>query len=292
MITGASGLVGSAMVDAFLRQNNPEDIVYAVTSNPERIKRGDGNIFVITPNQLEDVLTTNTIDVLVQLAFPRNVSDEKWAAGIKFATDMIFLAKKYGVKRLINVSSQSIYGLQREKAAVEHDDVVLNSPYTAGKYCTELLAAGLFEQGMFTNIRLSTVIGPTTKERVPNRLLANIMSGKELTIKGGEQLFSFLDVRDAANGLLRIISRISQPWKPAYNLGTREVNSLLSIAEKCNQIACAYGYPEAHISLISDGTFLSNELDVSLFEKDFGWRARYSLNESLMYILEQNGGAQ
>ena len=292
MITGASGLVGTAMLDEIFCQNDPASMVYAVTSNPEKMKGAGENVSVLTPDQLEDVLRTNAIDVLVQLAFPRNVSDEMWASGIKYATDIIFLAKKYGVRRFINVSSQSIYGLQRKTAAAENDDIILNSPYTTGKYCTELLAVGLFEQGTFTNIRLSTVIGPTTKERVPNKLLANIMSGKELTIKGGGQLFSFLDVRDAANGLLRIISGTEQPWKTTYNLGTREVNSLLSIAEKCNQIACAYGYPTAHINLIPDGTFLSNELDVSLFEKDFGWRARYCLDESLAHILNRNGGIQ
>ena len=285
-------MVGTAMLDEILCQNDPADMVYAVTSNPEKMKRAGGNVSVITPNQLEDVLCTNAIDVLVQLAFPRNVSDEKWASGIKYATDIIFLAKKYGVKRFINVSSQSIYGLQRKTAATENDGIVLNSPYTTGKYCTELLAAELFEQGMFTNVRLSTIIGPTTKERVPNKLLASIMLGNELTIQGGQQQFSFLDVRDAADGLLCIISGTSQPWKPAYNLGTQEVHSLLSIAEKCNQAAFAYGYPKVHINLIPDGTFLSNELDVSLIEKDFGWKARYCLDESLVHILDHNGGIQ
>ncbi len=289
MITGASGLVGTAIVDEILGQHDQADMVYAVTSNPGKMKRVGGNVAVITPDQLENVLRSHTIDVLVQLAFPRNVSEEKWAAGIKYSMDIIFLAKKYGVKRLINVSSQSIYGLQRRTAAIENDGIVLNSPYTTGKYCTELLAAGLLEQGMFTNIRLSTIIGPTTTERVPNKLLASIKRGNELTIKGGQQRFSFLDVRDAADGLLRIISGTSQPWKPAYNLGTQEVHSLLSIAEKCNQAAFAYGYPKVHINLIPDGTFLSNELDVSLIEKDFGWRAHYHLNESLAYILDYNG---
>lgn len=292
VITGASGLIGTALIDRLLNQCHTEFKIYAVTSNPNKLKISDSCLSIIAPNQLEDILKSNTIEVLVQLAFPRNVSNENWAAGIKYAMNVIFLAKKYGVERLINVSSQSIYGLQREEAANENDAIILNSPYTTGKYCTELLAEGLFREGTFTNIRLSTIIGPTTKERVPNKLFANILSGNKLTIKGGQQQFSFLDVRDAADGLLCIISKTVQPWKPAYNLGTREVCSLLSIAEKCNLIASEHGYAKAHINLIVDDTFLSNELDVTLFEKDFGWIARYNLNESLTYILDHNGGIQ
>ena len=105
---------------------------------------------------------------MLQLAFPRNVQPEQWADGIKFCMETLFMAHKYDVKRIVHVSSQSLYGWQREDAAKVDSEVMLVSPYTTGKYCTEVLVNNLFADRPHTNVCLSTIIGTYTRERVVN----------------------------------------------------------------------------------------------------------------------------
>lgn len=287
LITGASGLVGKAIIKKMVTLGDKIKI-YAASSNPNKIRLKASNLFIINNDEIENVLANNEVDLFLQLAFPRNVSENLWADGIKYSIDLLFLAHKYKVKKVVNVSSQSIYGLQRKKAADENHEIILNSPYTTGKYCTEVIMENLFEPGTYTNIRLSTTIGAETKERVPNKLFAQIVAGADLTIKGGKQQFAFLDVRDAADGLICLITQDNIQWKPVYNLGTSEVNSLLEIANLSVRIAKDYGYHNSKVILQEDNIVMVNQIDVGLFENDFGWKAQYSLEESLRYIFEQN----
>ena len=150
LITGASGLVGRAVISELLSSEREYDI-YAASS---KVCNGDGNkVHYVLNNEIQSIFEKINFDVLLHLAFPRNVKEEYWADGFKFATDILWMAKKYKVARIINVSSQSIYGWKREKAAKEGDSVVLNSPYTTGKYFTELITEKLFDKGYYSNIR-------------------------------------------------------------------------------------------------------------------------------------------
>lgn len=283
MITGSSGLVGSAVI-AKLLQEYEEYEIFAATS--KELTSTSKKLHYIPNSEIETVMGNEKPELLLQLAFPRNVKEDQWAEGIKFSSDILWLAKKYKIKRVINISSQSIYGWGRTKASREGDGVVLNSPYTTGKYFSELLTENLFEEGCFTNIRLSTVIAPSTKERVPNKLFAQITAGKNLTVKGGTQIFSFLDVRDAAAGLAAMIST-EKTWRPLYNLGTAEYATLLEIAEKTAEIGKKHGYVSS-VTVDPAEIALNNMLDVTAMKEDFGWEAKYTLQESLEHIFAEN----
>ena len=283
LITGASGLVGSALLSE-LRQVNGEYEIFAASSKFS-CSYGD-RIYYIPNVEINNVMKENKIDLLVQVAFPRNVNDEQWADGFKFVSDILWMAKRHNVQRVINISSQSLYGWKRTKAAKEEDSIFLNSPYNTGKYFIELLIQELFPKDSYTNIRLSTIIGPHTNERVPNKLFSKIFGGEDLIIKGGQQIFSFLDIRDAASGLARMITS-RKKWRPIYNLGTSEYATLLEIAQEVVNIGKKYGF-FSNITIKPSNDFLNNRIDVSAMKKDFDWTAKYNLKDSLEYIFVNN----
>ena len=275
-------MVGSATIAELLKSSDYE----IIAASSKELKSTNKILQYIKNEEIEETLANNHIDVLLQLAFPRNVKEDQWASGMEFVVRVFGLAKKYGVKKVINISSQSIYGLQRRSFAFEGDAVYLNSPYTTGKYFSELVVNELFSEISHTNVRLATTISPTTKERVPNKLFAQILDGKKLNIKGGKQIFSFLDVRDAASGLVKLITS-DQDLRPIYNLGTSEFKTLLEIAEMAVKIANQYGYP-SEVSVEDADIVLDNRIDTSAMEIDFGWKAQYSLEESLNHIFCEN----
>lgn len=280
LITGSSGLVGSEVVKALLPDRDWQ--IFAVSSRSLPLS-GD-NLRCVGNDCIDSILQQEQIDVLLHLAFPRNVSEEKWAPGMRFAAQVLGAARRHGVGKVIHVSSQSVYGWRRTEPAREEDEVVLNSPYTTGKFWSELMVNEMFPEIPHTSVRLSTIIGPTTEERVPNKLFAQIAAGQRLIVKGGKQIFSFMDVRDAAGGLMELV-KADRPLRPVYNLGTGEYATLAQMARMAVEIAAKYGC-KGEIEIEEADVRLNNRLDVSSMKADFGWEAAYSLRESMENICE------
>lgn len=281
VITGASGLVGTAVIAELSQRRG-----YAVWAVSEKQQANQPNLTWIPRNSLEALMQEKHFDVMLHLAFPRNAKETDWADGFRYNMWVLQLAHRYGIGKLIYVSSQSLYGWQRSGAAREKNPVVITSPYTAGKYCSELAIEAFMQEIPHTCVRLSTIIGPTTKERVPNKFFAQIVQNKELQIQGGGQVFSFLDVRDAAAGLA-VLVETNHPLRALYNLGTAQSATLLEIAEMSVQIGRDYGFHSGILITPSDAV-LNNRMDVSAMEEDFGWKAQITLEESLRNIFLQN----
>lgn len=73
------------------------------------------------------------------------------------------------------------------------------------------------------NIRLASLIGPSgsVPVNVLYKFLQSGLEGKDFCVVGGRQQFSFLDVRDAAEAILRLVESDVDKWETIYNLGPR-----------------------------------------------------------------------
>lgn len=285
LISGAAGMVGRAIIEEIATNYQGQIEVYAADRFLDTLAPYESeHVHILLNDHLEEVMQTNSFDCMLQLAFPRNVQPNQWADGIKFCMETLFMAHKYDMKRIVHVSSQSLYGWQREDAATVDSEVMLVSPYTTGKYCIEVLVNNLFADRPHTNIRLSTIISPYTRERVVNKLFENVINGENLTIKGGGQIFSFLDVRDAAKGFVAVMNDEYESWKPVYNLGTSEYATLMEIAEKAIEIGKQNNYTNSELIHEPADIVLNNKIDVSDMLNDFGWKAQYSLQDTMNHI--------
>lgn len=284
LICGAAGMVGRTLV-AEAVENRDDCEIWASDINVDVFSGNRSpRLHAILNNELESVMQQTHFDAMLQMAFPRNVQPDQWAPGIEFCFNVLLLAKKYGVDKVVHVSSQSLYGWQREDAADENTPVMLVSPYTTGKYCAELLTRQLFEPGKFTNVRLSTIIGPMTKERVVNKFIEKVINGENITVQGGGQIFSFLDVRDAATGLLAILLSDNVNMRPIYNIGTCNFTTLMEIANKIVEIGKNRGYTKTTVIQEPADIVLNNRIDVSAVKNDFGWEAQFTLEDSINVI--------
>lgn len=285
LVTGAGGMLGKELVCQL--KELEEIYIYAVSSGINQIRAVGENLVFVPISQLEHCLQSNEIDCLVHLAFPRNVKPDQWADGITYASNVLKLAKQYEISQIIHVSSQSLYGWQRTFVAREMDSVILTSPYTTGKFCLELMTNTLFEDRPHTNIRLSTIVGTETEERVPNKFLRRLVKGDNLVIEGGMQRFSFLDSRDAASALCKMVVSDGSEWAEVYNLGTWESYSLIEIAEEAVSTAKEYGFSGSEIIVKDAEIPMNNALNAELFMRDFDWKPQYTLKQTMTSILER-----
>ncbi|MGI6328766.1 MAG: NAD-dependent epimerase/dehydratase family protein [Dethiobacteria bacterium] len=129
------------------------------------------------------------------------------AKAIKFTKDLFMTAKINCVKGIINISSQSVYGNKSKPLWNEDTPVSPDSTYAMAKYATEILTHTICNQKTMigTNIRLDSLLGPGLDARLVSRFVNQVIKHEPIKIIGGMQKLSFLDVRDASEGLISLI---------------------------------------------------------------------------------------
>ncbi len=282
-ITGAGGFLGTEI----LRQLSvcKDIIVYAFTFGFERERTSfvkSENIIPIDNNEAENFCYSD-IDVLINCAFPRNVSDASFADGLNFLQKVIDKASVDKVGSFINISSQSVYSQIREKSADESESCVLESKYAVGKYCSELAVNSAFRDIPHTNLRMASLIGVGFNQRIVNKFAQMIIEGKQISIAGGNQLFGFLDVRDAASGIIAA-ALSDKEWDEAYNLGTNKAYTLSEIAEKAVEIGKEFGFEALSPEYTESDKWQNSALDCRKFHEAFSWTPNYSLETTISDI--------
>lgn len=289
IITGAGGFLGQALImklSAYKEFN-----VYALTSQYEKLKDKFKTYSNVTVCKNSELISGNfsftNRDILVNCAFPRIARGEQFAIGMKYIQEILSVATEKGVGGVINISSQSVYNQQRETAALEEDPISLDSIYATGKYATELLTETICKNCFFCNVRLASLIGPKFDQRVTNKMIDKALETGKISVQKGEQYFGFLDIEDAAEGILSIIKYPFNRWRPIYNLGSKKAYSLLEIATTISDVIENTIDQKINIELIENGESakLNTSLDSTLIEKSTGYQPSIPLDESIKRIL-------
>lgn len=289
IITGAGGFLGQEIIRQLSNDNNY--YVYALTSQTEQLKKKyiDNSHIVIC--QKDSLIQKSSIlkdaDILINCAFPRGTGGKQLADGLNYIKDSLEAAVENGIGAIINISSQSVYSQKRTTSATELSTVDLESSYAVGKYATELLTTTICAEIPFTNIRLASLIGPGFNQRVTNKLVDKALQDEKLTVMVGKQYFGFLDVEDAARGILKLVEQYPQMWKPIYNLGSENSYSLLDIAETIVYVFKNYFGKKITLETKLGESEGNTDLNSTLLKKDTGYEASISLKESILRIVQE-----
>lgn len=289
LITGASGVLGKLLLEA-VRQRGY--YVYALSSRKEQLAShyaADPDVCCIDWNELRsDILSKGTVETVFHCAFARSQKASDLAKSIELAGKLFSWCVENEVKRVINISSQSIYGGYREIPSHEDGPIAPLDAYASAKLTCEFLGnyATRGSSTAITHVRLASLIGPQFDERLVNKMLHSAIHKGTLTVFGGLQQFSFLDVRDAVSGLLAMLDSDPLSWKKVYNLGTEERLSLMQIAEVIAKLSMKKTGRSVSINREEADIQTKIALDCSRFQKDFGWRAKIDFEHALLHILE------
>ena len=146
--------------------------------------------------------------MIIHCAFARSYEGHSLANSLDFTTSLLLKAKNEGVKGFINISSQSVYGGHSNPLWRESLQVSPDSTYAMAKYATEIIIKIICEdsQMKYTNLRLSSLVGPELDVRLVSKFVNNAINSKPIQIIGGKQILSFMHVKDAAEGLFALIN--------------------------------------------------------------------------------------
>lgn len=268
LVTGASGLIGSAVVDVLAQFNMDEQagitILAAGRSGKgmedrfgERMAEGNIRYYpfdalkTLTPEQFPDPLP----DYLIHAAGNANPSlygshpAQTMLTTIVGTKSVLQIAAAKPGSRLVYVSSSEVYGRKDTKDPFEEDMYgtvdILNprSCYPVSRRAAETLcASAMVEYGIdFVVARPGHVYGPTmtaADNRASSQFPRDVAAGKDIILKSsGSQIRSYCYILDCASAILTIL--LKGESGQAYNISNKD--SIVTIRQMAEVFAKAVG---------------------------------------------------
>jgi nucleoside-diphosphate-sugar epimerase len=261
LITGATGLIGSFIVDIFIKYNrthNRKVNIVSISRNEEitRIRfsyvKKDDNVFFIYQDIAEITnFQFKKIDFIIHAASnsdPKSFSENPVStisANTIGTVNILEMAKKYNSK-MVFLSSREVYGLVKGKKIYDESDYGLidfnqiRSVYPESKRVGELFCRSYFHEykTAVSIIRLGYVYGSTftlKDSKVIAQFFRNAVHGNNIVIKSrGIQKRTYIYLTDAVNGILQILFN-KFTIGDVYNIANSD--SVITISELADIIA-------------------------------------------------------
>lgn len=313
LITGAGGLICSALVDFLMNRNDTGGCniqIWAAGRSVEKLRRrfshweGREELRFLPYDALEPLDWEESFDYFIHGASNANPAAytaqpvETMMANIQGLERILRYAKDHGGRRVMYVSSSEVYGKKdgpEPYGEMDYGFVDLLNPracYPSAKRAAETLCVAYAQEyGVETVIvRPGHVYGPTATEsdnRASSQFPRDVLAGKDIVMKSaGTQLRSYCYVLDCASAMAAVLT--GGESGRAYNISNK--NSLVTI----RQMAQAFADAAGQRLLFDDPTdaerrgynLMDNSaLDATALE-DLGWQGIFDLEDGVRATLD------
>ena len=266
LITGGSGFIGSNYIKLLLETRDDKIFNYDVLTyagNEENIllKKIYENYHFIkgdirNEHDLELVLKKHDIDAIVNFAAETHV-DRSISRSKNFITTNIIgtytlleLARKYDIKKYVQISTDEVYGSAVDNSFNENDNLNPSSPYSSSKASADLLARSYYKTyDLNINITRSTNnFGPLQHpEKLIPKIIVNALINKKIPIYGdGSQVRDGIYVGDNCIAIDLVLTK-GAPGE-VYNIASKNEYANLMIVKmilkKLNKSSLLIDYVE------------------------------------------------
>ena len=264
----------------------------AATSAPQKLYLQFPNRDALRCVTRQELLTDGKhwdhVYAVVHLAFARRFCpNSEIANSVLYSRKVFEQVKKHKVPRVINVSSQSVYG-NAEEVRTENTRVSPEMIYAMAKYAVEVILDGIFQNcdsTVTTNIRLDSI---AQNQNLLPQLVEQAFKCGEINLVGGKQIFSLLDIRDGAAAFVKLLDTDSNIWAKIYNVGwNNKVHTLIEIGELVARIAEEHGAGKVRVNLTEENIRTYGGMDSSLFTTDTGWQPQYGIEAIIEKSVEE-----
>ena len=284
LITGANGILAKEII--LRADSNTQFIVLTHDLEKVKMKFGQNKSLVFYQWNYINQIPLDDVDAIIHCGFSRKEDGQSLQNSL---LNTIYLLQKGGNEQIpfLCISSRSVYGQQKNIPWAESTPVDPENMYALAKCAQELLIeqAGRYTGFPYSNIRLAGLIGIGLDSRVVNKMIRSAVEHKCIQVLGGNQQFALLDVRDAADGILKLLNVHPAKWKSKYNLGIEYPYSLIQIAQTVAQVVEETLHTKIVIERQNMETSLIDQMDCRSFYLDTQWKPVYSLNDTIVNIL-------
>lgn len=304
LVAGATGLIGSCLVDVLMARSQRSYSVYAMGRNRSRMEqlfdryKTEEGFHILIGDVTKPLSIQQPIHYIIHAASGAAPSDfsnhpvEVMKANINGVINLMEYGIQHQMKRFLYVSSGEIYGEGDGRVFTEDYSGYVNcntprSCYPSSKRAAETLCASYAaEYGIDVVIaRPCHIYGPNfteTDNRVYAQFIRNILKGEDIIMKStGEQFRSWCYVVDCVSALLFVLLKGSSGQ--AYNIA--DPTSVLTIKQLADMLA-DIGNCKVVMEVPSKKEIIGyNPVSKSVFSvgklESLGWKVHGSMSEKM-----------
>lgn len=312
LITGGAGYIGAHVAELFLADGKQIFLIDSLLKGKKsRIDFLSSKYRTAVPleiidirdiSKVENIIKKNEFAGIVHLAALKSVNesvekpDEYGEVNYAATNEILELAKKYSIKKFIFSSTAAVYGEPATTEPCKEDDLLKPiSPYGSSKLLAEsrVTEFGSIEGNFGTSFRFFNVVGTASHELLDNSIEnlvpitleklskneAPVVFGMDYPTKDGTCVRDFVDVRDIAAAHL-LAANANKSIPSVLNLGTGTATSVREVIEmvlKIKQVSDLQIIESSRRA--GDAAFVY--ANVSLAQKELGFKSKYSLEESI-----------
>jgi dTDP-glucose 4,6-dehydratase len=298
LVTGGAGFIGSNFI-RHIRQEHPDweitnldKLTYAGNlENLKDVQDQPGYHFVkgdIADRKLVDELLSQEFDVIVNFAAESHVDRSILDASpfietnVKGTQVLLEGAKKHGIQRFIQVSTDEVYGSIDRGHFTEESTLSPNSPYSASKTAADLLCRAYFKTHHLPAIitRCTNNFGPYQfPEKLIPLAVTNALEDKPVPVYGdGLNIRDWIFVYDHCRALDAVIQkgRLGE----IYNIGSGNEKTNLELIRKLLELL---DKPQSLIQFVTDRPAHDRRyaLNCAKIATELGWKPAYSFEKAL-----------
>ncbi|MCG2693932.1 dTDP-glucose 4,6-dehydratase [Candidatus Parcubacteria bacterium] len=303
-ITGGAGFIGSNFIRHILKRYpeykviNFDKLTYA--GNLENLKdiADSPNYKFIKGDICDKEAVASALqgaDVIVNFAAESHVDRSIMDDNAFLKTDifgvkiLLEAVKQLGIKKMIQISTDEVYGDYESRGFAKEDSLLLpSSPYSASKAGGDLLSLA-HHRTYGTPVvitRSSNNYGPYQyPEKIISLFVTNLLEGKKVPVYGdGEQIRDWLYVQDNCEAIDLVLHK-GEPGE-IYNIGACQ-NPEIDNLELTKKIIEACGKNESSIEYVKDrpGHDRRYAIDTEKM-RALGWRPEISFEDGLKRTVE------
>lgn len=300
VVTGISGNLGRALAKLLHKQER----VIGIDRRPFVGKPKDIEMYQLDlrKKKTEDVFRRNEIKAVIHMGImhdPRMSAEDHHSFNVIGTTRVLEYCAKYGVKKLVVLSSANVYGPSPDNSNFITEDAPLMAasrfPMVRDLVEVDMLAGSFFWRHPSVQtviLRPVHIVGPTIKNAPSNYLRLK----RPWVLAGFDPIVQLIHVEDVARAMVEALR--PEP-KGIYNVvGPGEV-PLSAIFRELGRTVIPVPHPLARplLSVLFKyrlASFPAEELDHiqflcavdgSRWRKDVGWKPRYTMRETIRAVL-------
>jgi dTDP-glucose 4,6-dehydratase len=301
-VTGGAGFIGSNYVEHLLKNvTNVTGVTiydkFTYAANPKNYQefKGDRRLSVIQgdicdASLLEDSMASH--DFVVHFAaeshVDRSIDDaaDFVQTNVLGTFNVLEASRIVGIKTVIQVSTDEVYGSLDKGSADENHVLAPNSPYASSKAASDLLARSYFVTHAL-DVRTTRCCNNYGKYQFPEKVIPvfinKLNSGQKLPIYGdGKNVREWIHVSDHVRGIQTVLEHGSAGH--IYNIGT---GYYLSNNDLASEIIRVMGLNQSMKSYVSDRQGHDFRYSVnSLKIESLGFKHEVPFNDGLHETVE------
>ena len=304
LVTGASGYIGAALVDRLLAVPEIHEVRAAVR---DQLRGAELSSSLADNSRLRIVLgelpaspwCLEGADVVIHAAAIRHAEDPLsfFRTNSEGVAGLLEAAQLAGVRRIVYLSSQSVYGLQSKPPWTESMPARPETPYALSKRLGESVClSGEWDIPEVAVLRIARAYGLGRFMRwseLPHKFPLLALQERPLPIhEKGARKVDLLHIRDLVDAVFKAcVQPLPDSQRTILNVGSGSPVSATQLASLCHTIAAEMGLSVPaieHLASAGDKHSLNRDIgmDNTLARATLNWTPLVGLKEGLLELFQ------